>query len=99
MRDAHHTVRLAGRLDGASVPSARAAHYTAIDEADGDVHLDLTDVEWVDRPGLCLLAAAHERSHRRGHHLVVHSTNRQLRRTLAVTRLTRVLHLARSGAA
>ena len=91
----HETVWLSGRLDGASVPQARAAIYAAIDRADGDVHLDLGGVEWVDRPGLCLLAAAHERSHRRGHHLVVHSTNPRLRRTLAVTRLARVLHLDR----
>lgn len=89
-------VRLEGRLDGPAVPEARAALYDAIDRAEDDVHLDLVDVEWVDRHGLGLLAAAHERSHRLGHHLVVHSSSPRLRRTLAVTRLARVLHLART---
>ena len=82
------------RLDRITVSIARAQLYRAIDAADGDVHLDLGDVEWVDRIGLGLLAAAHERSHRRGHHLVVHCSSPSLRRTLAVSRLARVLHLA-----
>jgi anti-anti-sigma factor len=82
------------RLDRVTVSLARAEIYRAIDRADGDVHLDLGDMEWVDRIGLALLAAAHERSHRRGHHLVVHCNSPALRRTLAVTRLARVLHLA-----
>jgi anti-anti-sigma factor len=82
------------RLDRVTVSIARAELYRAIDVADGDVHLDLGDVEWVDRIGLGLLAAAHERSHRRGHHLVVHCSSPALRRTLAVSRLARVLHLA-----
>ncbi|MBA2738399.1 MAG: STAS domain-containing protein [Nocardioidaceae bacterium] len=86
------TVRLE-RLDGVSVAHARRVLFEAIDRAEGDVVLDLADVEWVDRLGLALLAAAHERSHRLGHHLVVHRTHPRLRRTLAVTRLTRVLHL------
>jgi len=86
------TIRLE-RLDGVCLPYARSVLYDAIDRADGDVYLDLDAVQWVDRRGLALLAAAHERSHRRGHHLVVRSTNQRLRRTLAVSRLARVLHL------
>jgi anti-anti-sigma factor len=82
------------RLDRVTVSLARAEIYRAIDRADGDIHLDLGDMEWVDRIGLALLAAAHERSHRRGHHLVVHCNSPALRRRLAVTRLARVLHLA-----
>ncbi len=81
------------RLDGVSVAHARRVLFDAIDHAETDVRLDLADVEWVDRLGLALLAAAHERSHRRGHHLVVLRAHPRLRRTLAVTRLTRVLHL------
>jgi len=87
------TVRLE-RLDSVGLPHARAVLYEAIDRADGDVHVDLDEVVWVDRWGLGLLAAAHERSHRRGHHLLVHSTNPRLRRALAVSRLARVLHLS-----
>lgn len=81
------------RLDGVSVAHARRALFDAIDRAETDVQLDLAAVEWVDRLGLALLAAAHERAHRRGHHLMVQRAHPRLRRTLAVTRLTRVLHL------
>ncbi len=87
-------VRLPYRLDGSSVPSARVALYRAIDEAPGDVLVDMSDVEWIDVTGLGLLAAAHERLHRRGDQLVLHHPSPALRRTLAVTRLGRVLTVA-----
>ncbi|MDQ3104553.1 MAG: hypothetical protein M3Q87_04940 [Actinomycetota bacterium] len=42
------TVRLE-RLDSVGLPHARAVLYAAIDSADGDVHVDLDEVVWVDR--------------------------------------------------
>ena len=54
----------------------------------------MSDVEWIDVTGLGLLAAAHERQPRRGDHLVLLHPSPGLRRTLAVTRLGRVLAVA-----
>ena len=87
-------VRLPHRLDGSSVPAARVALHRAIDDAPGDVVVEMTDVEWIDVTGLGMLAAAHERLRRRGHQLVLHHPSPALRRTLAVTRLGRVLTIA-----
>ena len=84
---------LPARLDGSSVPDARIALFAAIDREDGDVVVEMGGVEWVDVTGLGLLAAAHERSRRRGHHLVLHEPSPGLRRMLAVTRLRLVLRI------
>jgi len=92
--DQSRRVRLPYRLDGSSAAAARAALHRAIDEAPGDVVVDMSDVEWIDVTGLGLLAAAHERLHRRGDQLVLHHPSPGLRRTLAVTRLGRVLTVA-----
>ena len=91
--DDRRHVRLQDRLDGSSVPAARVALFAAIDRAHGDVVVEMGGVEWVDVTGLGLLAAAHERSRRRNHHLVLHDPSPALRRMLAVTRLGRVLHI------
>ena len=91
--DDRRHVRLPDRLDGSSVPAARITLVAAIDHASGDVMVDMAGVEWIDVTGLGLLAAAHERSRRRGHHLVLHDPSPGLRRMLAVTRLGRVLHI------
>ena len=90
----HGRVRLPPRLDGSSVPAARDALFAAIDRATGDVVVDVSRVELVDVTGLGLLAAAHDRSRRLGHHLVLEAPSAGLRRTLAVTRLRRVLRVA-----
>ena len=87
-------VSLPARLDGESVPDARILLFAAIDRAPGDVVVDMSSVEWVGVAGLGLLAAAHERSRRRGHHLVLLDPSPGLRRMLAVTRLHRVLRIA-----
>ncbi len=92
--DDRRLVRLPPRLDGSSVPAARTALYRAIDETPGDVVVEMSAVEWIDVTGLGLLAAAHERSRRRGHHLVLLSPGPGPRRMLAVTRLGRVLRIA-----
>ena len=90
----HDRVRLPSRLDGSSVPAARDELFAAIDRATGDVVVDVSGVELVDVTGLGLLAAAHDRSRRLGHQLVLESPSAGLRRTLAVTRLRRVLRIA-----
>jgi anti-anti-sigma factor len=87
-------VRLPRRLDGSSVPAARDELFAAIDRATGDVVVDVSGVELVDVTGLGLLAAAHDRSRRLGRCLVLEAPSAGLRRTLAVTRLRRVLRIA-----
>ena len=84
-------VRLPPRLDGSSVPAERDELFAAIDRAHGDVVVEMSGVELIDVTGLGLLAAAHDRSRRLGHRLVLEAPSAVVRRALAVTRLRRVL--------
>lgn len=93
LQQEHHLVRLPSRLDGSSVPAARDQLFAAIDRATGDVVVEMSDVELIDVTGLGLLAAAHDRSRRLGHRLVLEAPSVVVRRALAVTRLRRVLRV------
>jgi anti-anti-sigma factor len=94
LRQEHQRVRLPSRLDGSSVPTARVEIFAAIDRATGDVVVETSGVELIDMTGLGLLAAAHDRSRRLGHRLVLEAPSDVVRRALAVTRLRRVLRVA-----
>jgi anti-sigma B factor antagonist len=89
-------VELGAHLDVRSVGLARAMLYEVIEQADGDVVIDMTRVESIDAAGLGMLTAVHLRCERAGHRLVLRSCSREIRRVLAVTRLHRILHLDRA---
>lgn len=93
LQQKHHLVRLPTRLDGSSVPAARDELFAVIDRATGDVVVEMSEVELIDVTGLGLLAAAHDRSRRLGHRLVLEAPSAVVRRALAVTRLRRVLRV------
>ena len=84
-------VRLAGRLDAASVAVARSVLSSAVEAGLGDVFLDCSGLECVDVTGLGLLTSTHRRLRLAGRRLVLVGCRPQLRRALAVTRLSRVL--------
>jgi len=89
------TVYLSGALDVRSVAVVRDALHTAALACDGNLIVDVTDVELIDAAGLGVLAAAHRRIESEGRHLVLRGCSPSLRRILSVTRLTRVLHVER----
>jgi anti-sigma B factor antagonist len=91
-------VRLAGVLDVRSVGYVRQQLNDLIDSSDGDVVIDLAAVDAVDATGLGLLVAAHRRVERLGRHLVLRHPLPPVVRILAVTRLSRVLHVERNAA-
>jgi anti-sigma B factor antagonist len=84
-------VRLEGRLDGAAVASARDALSRALGRGAGDVVLDCSDVECVDVTGLGLIISVHARLRAENRRLVLLGCRPQVRRALAVTRLSRIL--------
>jgi anti-sigma B factor antagonist len=90
-------VTVGSHLDVRSVGEFRT-HLTAVqDAAIGDVVVDMSALEVIDLAGLGMLAAAHVRSERSGHRLVLRNCSKELRRLLAVTRLNRVLHVERTA--
>jgi anti-sigma B factor antagonist len=91
-----NVVRLAGHLDVRSVGDVRQELNDLIDTTVGDVIVDLRAVDVVDATGLGLLVATHRRVERLGRNLVLRQPMPPVVRILAVTRLSRVLHIERA---
>ena len=84
-------VVLSGRLDVSTVHEVRRALHAALDLGDGDLLVDLHDVELFDATGLGMLVGAHRRAGRTGRRLVLRNLSPQLQRLLRVSRLNRIL--------
>ena len=89
-------VHLSGILDVRSVGDVRQTLNDVIDTSDGDVIVDLEDVDAVDATGLGLLVATHRRTQQLGRQLVLWHPVPSVVRILAVTRLHRVLNVERT---
>lgn len=88
---------LTGTLDRRSAERTRPLLFDVIDRTvpGADVVVDLAQVTHVDSCGLGLLLAAHRRAAALGCRLVLRSPGPGLVRAVAVTKLSRVLVLAR----
>ena len=91
-------VRLAGSLDVRSVAAVRHQLNELIDGTEGDVIVDLEGLDAVDAAGLGVLFAAHRRAEQAGRILVLRHPLPAVGRVLAMTRLSRVLHIERTAA-
>ncbi len=92
-------VRLAGSLDVRTVGRVRQQLNELIDRTDGDVIVDLERLDAVDATGLGVLFAVHRRAERLGRNLVLRHPVPAVARVLAMTKLSRVLHIERTTAA
>ncbi len=86
---------LGAHLDVRNVATVRSRLERMLDQADGDVTVDLAGVEMIDAAGLGMLTAAHLRAERSGQRLVLRNCPKEIRRVLAVTHLNRILHIDR----
>lgn len=91
-------VRLAGRVDAASVAEVRLALHEAVDHGIGELVVDVRDLQLGDATGLGALLGAHRRAARVGRTLVLADVPPALTRLLAYARLTRVLRTRVSAA-
>jgi anti-sigma B factor antagonist len=96
VRNKENVVRLTGLLDVRSVGDVRQTINQLIDDSDGDVIVDLCEVDAVDATGLGLLVATHRRTQLLGRQLVLRHPVPSVVRILAVTRLHRILHVERT---
>lgn len=88
-------LRLQHQLDVTSAADIREILHTALDETNGDLIVDLAEVERVDVTGLGVLVGTHHKAIRTGRRLVLRDVHPRVMRLLAVTRLHRVLCLER----
>lgn len=84
-------VALSGRLDVHSVADVRTVLHAAIDAGDGDLVVDLSEVDLVDATGLGVLVGADRRAKLAGRRVVLRDVRPRLLRILRATRLHRVL--------
>lgn len=87
---------LSGRLDVHAATDVRLALADAVDQGEGELVLDLTDLEAVDATGLGVLVGAHRRAQRKGRTLVLADVPDQVGRLLLITRLDRILQTRRT---
>jgi anti-sigma B factor antagonist len=88
-------VKIGSHLDVRNVGNVRTVLHLAIDQADGDVVVDLAGLDIIDAAGLGMLTAAHLRAERAGRRLVLRNCSDDVRRVLAVTHLNRLFHIDR----
>jgi anti-anti-sigma factor len=88
-------VDLGPHLDVRTVGTVRLALEGVLEQATGDIVVDMANLESIDATGLGMITAMHVRCQRNGRRLVLRNCPRDIRRVLAVTRLNRVLHVDR----
>ena len=89
-------VALSGRLDVRAAADIRLELAEAVDSGDGELVLDLAELEAVDATGLGVLVGAHRRAQRAGRTLVLSDVPDPVSRLLLVTRLDKILQTRRS---
>ena len=95
MRDGA-TLVLSGDFDARSTWEVRTAIYELLGAYDGDVVIDLSEVDAADVIALKVLAAASRQAVREGHHLALRGCSPAVRRLLHLSHLIRVVELERS---
>ena len=90
---------LSGDFDARSTWLVRAAIYEHLASlGEGNVHIDLTDVDAVDVTALKVLGMATRQAGRNGQHLTLRGCGPAVRRLLHLSRLIRVVELEREAA-
>ncbi|MEV7005979.1 STAS domain-containing protein [Streptosporangium sp. NPDC051022] len=84
-------VGVGNRLDVGTVAGVRPRLHDAVDSGDGDLIVDLSELEMIDATGLGVLVGTHRRALTEGRRLVLRGVPPRVMRVLAVTRLNRVL--------
>ena len=95
MRDGP-TLVLSGDFDVRSTWEVRTAVYELLGSYDGDVVIDLSEVDAADVIALKVLAVASRQAVREGHHLSLRGCSPAVRRLLHLSHLIRVVELERS---
>ncbi|MFC4589236.1 STAS domain-containing protein [Sphaerisporangium corydalis] len=95
----YQVVSVGSRLDVGTVARVRPRLHAAVDAGDGDMIVDLSELEMIDAAGLGVLVGTHRRALRAERRLVLRAVPPRVMRVLAITRLHRVLRVELEPAA
>ncbi|MFI6508276.1 STAS domain-containing protein [Streptosporangium sp. NPDC050855] len=84
-------VDVGNRLDAGTVAGVRPRLHEAVDTGNGDLIVDLSELEMIDATGLGVLVGTHRRALSAERRLILRGVPPRIMRVLAVTRLNRVL--------
>lgn len=84
-------VEVGSRLDAGTSAGVRPRLHDAVDSGQGDLIVDLSELEMIDATGLGVLVGTHRRAMGVQRRLVLRGVPPRIMRVLAVTRLNRVL--------
>ncbi|GAA2989206.1 STAS domain-containing protein [Streptosporangium longisporum] len=84
-------VDVGNRLDVGTVAGVRPRLHEAVDTGNGDLIVDLSELEMIDATGLGVLVGTHRRALSAERRLILRGVPPRIMRVLAVTRLNRVL--------
>ena len=79
-----HVIAVHGEIDLVSGPDLKECIELVIDTTEGDILVDLADVDYIDSTGLHILLAAHKRISRTGWRLSVRNPSPQVLRLLDI---------------
>jgi len=92
-------VRVGARLDAGTSAGVRSRLHEAVESGEGDLILDLSELEMIDATGLGVLVGTHRLALSAQRHLILRRVPPRIMRVLAVTRLNRVLRVEATHAA
>lgn len=91
MRGREQIVAVGQRLDVGTVAGVRPRLHEAVDNGQGVLIIDMSELEMIDATGLGVLVGTHRRATAAGRRVVLRAVPPRIMRILAVTRLIRVL--------
>ena len=83
--DDHTVVTVAGEVDAASADQLRASITDVIEGGQTTVHVDMSDVSFIDSSGLRVLIAGYKTAHSSGGALTVTAPSEPVKRLLEIT--------------
>lgn len=87
------TLALDGEIDAHTAPDL-AARYVDLPDGDGDLVIDMSNVDFMDSSGLRVIIELHQRAEQASRRLVLRSPSNSVARLIEVSGLTDHLHVS-----
>lgn len=90
------TLVLRGRIDGEAMGTLDTAYTTAVTPSTAVLHLDLTEVEYINSSGIALIVGLLSRARADGHRVTAAGLSDHYRHVFEITRLSDYIDLVES---